>query len=60
MTTKRTPADSPNLKLANQFPILLMESRKFCKGMGLSEDLIMDLYKTESDWTFTLKVDAHE
>jgi hypothetical protein len=38
--------------------ILLEESKKFCKAVGLHENLIGEIIKTDSDWAFILKVDA--
>jgi hypothetical protein len=38
--------------------ILLEESAKFCKRVGLHKDLIMQIMQTDSDWAFILKVDA--
>jgi hypothetical protein len=42
----------------DRFAILLKESQKFCKRVGLQKDLIPKIVKTDSDWAFILKVDA--
>jgi hypothetical protein len=42
----------------DRFGILLKESRKFCKRVGLRQDLIMQIMKTDTDWAFILKIDA--
>ena len=42
----------------DRFGILLEESQKFCEGVGLHKDLIVEILKTDSDWAFMLKVDA--
>ena len=46
------------LKEFDRFGILLKESQKFCKRVGLQKDLILKILKTDSDWAFILKVDA--
>ena len=38
--------------------ILLEESAKFCKRVGLRKDLIEQIVRTDTDWAFILKVDA--
>ena len=38
--------------------MLLEESEKFCKAMGLHENLIFEILETDSDWGFILKLDA--
>jgi len=42
----------------DRFGILLKESQKFCRQVGLQKDLILQILKTDSDWAFVLKVDA--
>src|SRR5665213_869819 len=42
----------------DRFGILLKESQKFCKKVGLQKDLISKIIKTDTDWAFILKVDA--
>jgi hypothetical protein len=42
----------------DRFGILLQESKKFCKRVGLQTDLVSKIIKTNSDWAFVLKVDA--
>jgi hypothetical protein len=42
----------------DRFGILLKESQKFCKRVGLQKDLVPKIIKTDSDWAFILKVDA--
>jgi hypothetical protein len=41
-----------------RFEALLAASNKFCEAKGLSQDLVLDIYRTDSDWAFVLKVDA--
>ena len=41
-----------------RFDILLEESQKFCKAVGLHKDLILAIARTDSDWPFILKIDA--
>jgi hypothetical protein len=55
---KVTKRVSPPADDVDQFGILLEESNKFCKAMGLHNNLIVDIMKTDSDWAFTLKIDA--
>ena len=55
--TQPTPADEP-VESYDRFGILLKESQKFCKRAGLKNDLISKILKTDSDWSFVLKVDA--
>ena len=47
-----------NVEDFDRFGILLKESRKFCKRVGLGQDLIMQVMRTDTDWAFILKVDA--
>ena len=37
---------------------LMGHARKFCEAVGLREDLILDIYASDSDWAYILKVDA--
>ena len=53
---KRPPDDPP--AEFDRFGILLKESHKFCKRVGLRKGLIQTIIKTDSDWAFILKVDA--
>jgi hypothetical protein len=46
------------IEAADRFDILLDESRKFCEGVGLHKDLILQIFRTDSDWAFVLKIDA--
>jgi hypothetical protein len=50
------PPDDPGHY--DRFGILLKESQKFCKRVGLQKDLIPKIIRTDSDWAFILKVDA--
>ncbi len=52
------PSPDPPENSYDRFGILLKESRKFCKRVGLHKDLIPKIIKTDSDWAFILKVDA--
>jgi hypothetical protein len=38
--------------------ILLQESGKLCKRVGLHKDLVPQILNTDTDWAFILKVDA--
>ncbi len=42
----------------DRFGILLRESQKFLRRVGLQKDLILKILKTDSDWAFILKIDA--
>ena len=42
----------------SRFDILVEESQKFCVGVGLHKDLMLEIAKTDSDWAFILKIDA--
>ena len=55
--TQPTPADE-SVGSYDRFGILLKESQKFCKRVGLKNDLIPRILKTDSDWSFVLKVDV--
>lgn len=40
---------------------LLSNAQKFCKATGLHDTLLIDIYHSDSDWAFILKIDAlHE
>jgi hypothetical protein len=52
------PAPDESPEDYDRFGILLKESQKFCKRVGLQKDLIPKILKTDSDWAFILKVDA--
>ena len=43
---------------SDRFEVLLRESRKFCKAVGLHDDLILQIFTADSDWSFIIKVDA--
>jgi len=43
---------------SDRFEFLLRESRKFCKAVGLHEDLILQIFTADSDWSFIIKIDA--
>lgn len=47
-----------NAEAVERFSMLLEDSQKFCKAMGLHNDLILEILKTDSDWAFILKIDA--
>jgi uncharacterized protein YutE (UPF0331/DUF86 family) len=42
----------------DRFSFLLGETQKFCKIVGLHEDLILEIWREGSDWAFILKIDA--
>jgi hypothetical protein len=42
----------------DHFGILLEESEKLCAALDLPQDLILQIARTDSDWAFTLKIDA--
>jgi hypothetical protein len=42
----------------SRFDILVQESQKFCVGVGLHKDLMLEIAKSDSDWAFILKIDA--
>jgi hypothetical protein len=42
----------------SRFDILVEESQKFCVGVGLHKDLMLEIAKTDSDGAFILKIDA--
>jgi hypothetical protein len=54
--TCRVIADEPTA--FDRFGVLLEEAQKFCEGVGLHKDLIGQIFKTDSDWAFLLKIDA--
>ncbi len=45
-------------ELENRSELLFEESKKFSNEMGLPEDLILKIYKAETDWEFIIKIDA--
>jgi hypothetical protein len=51
---------SPRRRTAgiDETEILLQESAKFCKRVGLRKDLIHQIVRTDTDWAFILKIDA--
>ncbi len=58
---RKTKTQRPRVKKAedfDRFGVLLEESQKFCEGVGLHKDLVIEILKTDSDWAFILKVDA--
>ena len=42
----------------DRFSILLGETQKFCRAVGLHKDLILEIWRESSDWAFILKIDA--
>jgi hypothetical protein len=62
-TTKQTKPKPPN-STDNDFDnfdgtgLLIEESQKFCKSLGLDQDLVLKIYKSDSDWVFLLRIDA--
>lgn len=55
---KQTKAMQNKAPSFNRFEVLFEEAQKFCEGIGLHKDLIIQILKTDSDWAFVLKVDA--
>jgi hypothetical protein len=43
---------------SDRFEFFLRESRKFCKAVGLHEDLILQIFTADGDWSFIIKIDA--
>lgn len=41
-----------------RFQILYENGKAFCVAVGLPETLIADIVKSDTDWAFTLKIDA--
>jgi hypothetical protein len=50
--------DEGNLDPDQRFDILVAETKKFCKAVGLPKGLIGDIFRTDSDWAFILQTDA--
>ena len=42
----------------DRFPVLMGEAVRFCNAVGLPNNLLLMIMKSESDWAFALKVDA--
>jgi len=40
------------------FTRLLVEGKKFCSSVDLHDDLLIDIFHSDSDWAFILKIDA--
>lgn len=40
------------------FELMLEEAKKFAALIGISETMIVDIYKAPTDWEFILKIDA--
>jgi hypothetical protein len=58
MKKPKTHSRTQSVEEFDRFGILLEESQKFCEGMVLHKDLIIEILKTDSDWAFILKIDA--
>jgi hypothetical protein len=54
----RKRSDSSKESEVDDFGILLEDSEKFCAALGLRQDLILQIARTDSDWAFILKIDA--
>jgi Lhr-like helicase len=39
-----------------RFEVLYNESKKFSNAVGLPEDVIIEIYRAESDWELILKI----
>ncbi|MGA2794736.1 MAG: hypothetical protein ABSE69_14645 [Roseiarcus sp.] len=52
---RRHPQDAEPF---DRFGVLLEEAQKFCAGVGLHKDLILEISESDSDWAFILKIDA--
>jgi hypothetical protein len=57
-TRPKKQGDSAKEPEIDHFGILLDESHKFCEAVGLPQDLILQIHRTDSDWAFVLKIDA--
>ncbi len=44
--------------MKDRFLVLMGEAVSFCDAVGLPNDLLLMILKSESDWAFALKVDA--
>lgn len=42
----------------DRFDFLFSNAEEFCRAMGLQDDLLRDIYRSDSDWAFILKVDS--
>jgi len=58
ITKKSKTGPAQESEAVSRLDILVEESRKFCEGVGLHKDLILEIAKTDSDWAFILKIDA--
>jgi hypothetical protein len=45
-------------RVENRFELLFEESKKFSNVVNLPEDLILKIYRAETDWEFIIKIDA--
>jgi hypothetical protein len=52
----RNPRPAP--EPFDRFGVLLEEAQNFCVAVGLHKDLIHEIIKADTDWTFILKIDA--
>ena len=41
-----------------RFEFLLDKSQKFCEAFGLPRDIVIDIYHSDTDWAFILKIQA--
>jgi hypothetical protein len=58
MKSKTQGENSLETEADDRFEWLLGESQRFCEGVGLHKDIILDIAKTDTDWAFILKIDA--
>jgi hypothetical protein len=58
MTYEPSTAGPEKDESDNRFEFLFERAKKFCKAVGLREDLVLDIYKSDTDWSFILKIDA--
>jgi hypothetical protein len=45
-------------QVENRFELLLEASKKFTQAMGLHDELILEIFRSKTDWEFTIKIDA--
>jgi hypothetical protein len=44
--------------IENRFELLLEASKKFTQKMGLHDELILEIFRSKTDWEFIIKIDA--
>ena len=56
--TAAAPRRAETRRARDAFETLLAEERQFCADLGLPGDLLIGLARSETDWSFILKIDA--